>query len=252
MSFVLDDYIDDYLKDAEASDRNVALHLKEIIPETTHMNERVFKDILDELKKEMEEGGTFKAAFHKICQKYILTGNIIRAELPSILTRIILNKVKFISFLKRETDTPLSEKQIEMVFASGRNKTLIQALLGKITLSKRNVVFATFNEKHTNRDPFLDHKVIDIIHRLALNKDAFEKGENPTAIKILYRNSNDFEKKYPVFVDAGWWDRFYPARENDDYGRTHSLDDSLPGMPEVVHENMRIADILEHVEFLED
>jgi hypothetical protein len=68
----------------------------------------------------------------------------------------------------------------------------------------------------------------------------------------MYRNSIDFEKKYPTFIDAGWWDRFYPAGKDDDYGRTQSLDDSLPGMPEVVHKNMRVADTLEDIEIMED
>jgi hypothetical protein len=253
MTFILNKYIDGCVEKTKSDkDKEIARHLKEIIPKTAHLDERIFKEILNELKKEMDSGGDFKTAFYKICRKYILAGDLISAELPRLLTRIILNKTKFISFLKRESDTPFSEKQIETIFASGKNRKLIYALLNKVTLSKREVVFATFDEKNGDRDPFLNHKVIDIIHRLALNRDAFEKNETLTAIKIMYRNSIDFEKKYPTVIDAGWWDRFYPASENDDYGRTQSLDDSLAGMPEVVHKNMRLIDILENVEFMED
>jgi hypothetical protein len=53
MDFILDDIIDNYIQDAEAFDRKVAQHLKEIIPNTTHLDENIFLEIIEDLKKEM-------------------------------------------------------------------------------------------------------------------------------------------------------------------------------------------------------
>ncbi|UCH97441.1 MAG: hypothetical protein JSV88_11465 [Candidatus Aminicenantes bacterium] len=78
MKFTLDDYIDEYIKKADENDKTVALHLKEII---------------EELKKEMDNGRDLKVAFHEVCEKYILKGDIIKAELPGLFTRIIVNNL---------------------------------------------------------------------------------------------------------------------------------------------------------------
>jgi hypothetical protein len=125
--------------------------------------------------------------------------------------------------------------------------------LKKAWLSRGKVVFATFDEQYKNKDPFLKRKVIEIINMLALDKYVFDEGEHYTAVKIRYRNSEDIEKRYPTFIDAGWRDTFWPADKNDKYGRTKSLDLSLPGMPELIHENIKLSHVeIEEFEFLED
>ncbi|NIM16971.1 MAG: hypothetical protein GTO45_33805 [Candidatus Aminicenantes bacterium] len=254
MTSILDDYIDLYIvsESAGVTDKTVARHLKEIIPKTTHMDKNTFTEILKSLRKEMDNGKDFKSAFHEVCEKYVLSGDIIKAKLPTILIRIILSKKKIISYIKRESDTPYSEKEIEDVLSSEINKSIIDKLLGKVYLSKKMVVFSTFDERDRNGNPFLNHSVIDIINMLAMNKDIFEADEIYSAVKIRYQNSENFDKKYPTFIDAGWWDKFYPSKKDDDYGRTQSLDPLLPNMPEIVHENMIIADVMEEIEFLED
>ena len=71
-------------------------------------------------------------------------------------------------------------------------------------------------------------------------------------MSIRYKNRNDISKRYPVFPDAGWYDKFYPAEPDDKYGRTKSLAPSFKGMPEIVHENLKLADVIEEIEFLEE
>jgi hypothetical protein len=251
MKFALDDYIDEYIKEAGDNDKTAARHLKEIIPQTAHLNRETFKEIIEELKKEMDNGNDFKTAFKKVCEKFILKGDIIEAELPDILTRIILNKSRFISYVKKKSRIPYKEKEIEIILAS-KKKELIIALLGRIKLSKRKVVFATFDQGNKEGNPFLNAKVIDIINMLALDKNTFEEDEPFTAIKIRYKNSGDYDNRYPTFIDSGWYDKFYPAGKNDNYGRTRSLDPSLPDMPEIVHINLKMTGIIEDVRFLQD
>jgi len=58
--------------------------------------------------------------------------------------------------------------------------------------------------------------------------------------------------RFPVFTDAGWYDKFQPTDKQDNYGRTKSLDPSLKSMPEVVHINLKLADVIEHIRFLKE
>jgi hypothetical protein len=252
MKFILNDHIDNYIQRIDNSyDKAIARHLKKIIVATTHLDKNMFSEIIEEIKKKMDDGKDFKTAFHAVREKYLLTGDVIEAELPDILTRVILNKKKIIFNIKRNLKTPFSEKRIAMVIKS-KNKPHIARMLGKMKLSRDTVVFATFDEKRKDANPFLHHKVIDIINRLALDKDAFEKDEPITAVKIRYKDRKDMAKRFPTFIDAGWYDKFYPAKKNDKYGRTRSLDPLLEGMPEIVHENIKVADVIEDIELLED
>lgn len=259
MAFVSDDYIDKYIRDAGHTDKKVAQHLKEIIPETTHLDESTFNEIIEELKQELDKRKDFKSAFFKVREKYILKGDFIEAELPDILTRIIPNREKYIMNLiiniENRHRKPYVRRELKIAFASGDKNRIIRLLrkLRKAWLSRNKVVFATFDEKNKDRDPFLDCKVTEIINMLALDKDVFDQDEPYTAVKVRYSKGEDFDKKYPIFIDAGWWDKFFPAEIDDNYGRTRNLDPSLPGMPEVVHENMKLSDvIIEEFEFLED
>jgi hypothetical protein len=259
MAFILDDYINKYVQDAGDADKKVARHLKEIIPRTTHLDENGFNEIIEELKQEMDRGKDFKDTFFRVSDKYILKGDFIEAELPDILTRIIPNREKYIMNLiiniENRHRKPYVRRELKIAFASGNKNRIIRLLrkLRKTSLSRNKVVFATFDEKNKDRDPFLDCKVIEIIDRLALDKDVFDQDEPYTAVKVRYSKGEDFDKRYPIFIDAGWWDKFFPAEIDDNYGRTRSLDPSLPGMPEVVHENMKLSDvIIEEFEFLED
>jgi hypothetical protein len=68
---ILDDYIDAYIRSVDDSDdETIARHLKEIIPETTHLDENTFNEIMEELRKEMDKGkvADFKSAFLKDAQ----------------------------------------------------------------------------------------------------------------------------------------------------------------------------------------
>ncbi len=251
MDFILDDTIDNYIQDAEAFDRKVAQHLKEIIPNTTHVDERIFKEIIWDLKREMDKGTDFKEAFNGICEIYFLKGDIIKAGLPGLLTRIILSKTMFISYIKKTHKGAYASREIENIFASGQ-KALMMLLLGKLNLAKKNVVFATFEEKRKDGNPFLKNSVEEIIHRLALNKNVFRENESPSAVKIRYKNKENVEKRYPTFNDAGWNDKFYPAEIDDNYGRTKSLNPRLEGMPELVHKNLKLADVVQDIVLLED
>ena len=199
----------------------------------------------------MDDGKDFKIAFHAVREKYLLRGDIIEAELPDILTRVILNKKKIIFNIQRNLKTPFSEKRIAMIIKS-KNKHHIARMLGKMKLSSDTVVFATFDEKRKDANPFLHHKIIDIINRLTLDKDAFERDVPITAVKIRYKDTKDMDKRFPTFIDAGWYDKFYPAKKSDKYGRTRSLDPLLEGMPEIVHENIKLADVIEDIDLLED
>ena len=261
MKFPLNDYIDEYIKKAGDNDKMVAQHLKEIIPQTTHLNEKVYKEIIKELKKEIakDKEKNFGNAFFKVCEKYILNGDVIEAELPGILTRIIPNKEKFIRNLiisiENKHRKPYAGQELKMVFASKDKQRIIRLLrkLKKAWLSRGKVAFASFDEHHKNKDPFLNRKVIEIINMLALDKHVFDKGEPYTAVKIRYRNNEDIEKRYPTFIDAGWRDTFWPVNKDDKYGRTKSLDPSLPGMPELVHENIKLSHVeIEDFALLED
>ena len=251
MKNILEEHIDRYLQGAEDYDKRVARHLKEIIPNTTHLDERVFKEIIEELKKVISQEKHFKDSFLNVCPGFILKGDAIKAKLPRYFIRIYLNTEKFLLYIKRKNRIPYNIQQMGMILASRSMERIIR-LLSKIHLSRENVVFATFDVSCRNKDPFKKYKISDIINMLALNKDVFENGESYSAVKIKYENKSYIVKRYPTFIDAGWYDKFFPAETNDQYGRTKSLDPSLPGMPEIVHKNMKMSDVIEDIEFLED
>jgi hypothetical protein len=250
-AFVLADYIDKYIQESGYTDKKVAQHLKEIIPKTTHLDENTFNEIIEELKREMDRGKDFKSAFNAVRIVNFLNGDFIKADLPDILTRIILNKTTFISNIKKGLRQPYTVEKIEAIFTS-RNKKLIITLLGKLRLAKKKVAFATFDEGREDGNPFLNDRLEDVINQLGLDVNAFAEGEPLTAVKIRYKNGEEMGKRYPTFLDAGWYDKFYPADKKDNYGRTKSLDPTLKNMPEVVHENLELSDIMEDIELLED
>lgn len=255
MMSILNEFIDGYIKKAKNSqDRKIARHLKEIVPQTTHLDENIYNKVIEEMIKDRSKD--FKCAFSEVCKTYFLRGDILEAQLPDILTRIILNKNEFAAnVLYLYKRSPSQSKKLKMLFASGDKERIIRTLkrLRRVKLARREVVFATFDEKDKERDPFLNYKVTDIIKMLALDTDIFDREEPYTAVKIRYKSGNEFDKRYPTFLDAGWWDKFFPAAKEDDYGRTKNLDPLLPGMPEVVHENMELSEIaVEDIEFLED
>lgn len=263
MAFVLDDYIDDYIQHANEFDKKVAMHLKEIIPKTTHLDKKVFKDIIEELKKEIESEKDFKAAFRIVCEKYILKGNVIKATLPGLLTRIILNESNFLKevarnfSVARDLDVPLEsiikpEDIINVV--DSRDKKSIAKTFGDTKLNnRREVVFATFDENDMESDPFINDALKDIVNILALwDTNLYKEEQLTTAVSIRYRNRDDIIKRFPVFTDAGWYDKFHPSDKEDRYGRTKSLDPSLKSMPEVVHKNLKLSDVIENIRFLEE
>jgi hypothetical protein len=251
MKFPLVDYIDEYIKEADDNNKAVAQHLREIIPQTTHLNQEIFKEIIEKLKKEMDNGSNFKVAFHEVCEKYILEGDIIEAELPGLFTRIIVNKRLFIRYLSKRLG--MKVKDIEhRIDANDVNRSI--RLIGHLELAppNSNVVFATFDEQDMVNDPFSNHKVKDIISMIGKDRSSFNEGEPLSLVKIRYKNKPNIEKKFPIFLDAGWYDKFYPAKKNDKYGRTKSLDPSLKNMPEIVHQNLTISEVTEDIRFLED
>lgn len=247
----LNDYIEKYIQDADSSDdKTIARHLKEIIPKTTHMDKNTFNEIINQLKREMDNGEDFKVAFHVVCKKYILTGDGIEADLPRILTRVILDDSKFIKRIGEGRSIPITRDYVREAVDSN-DRLLIDELLGTFELSLGDVVFATFSEKELEADPFSDCILKDIVNILALDISAFKKDQPLTAISIRYRNKDEVKKRYPVFPDAGWHNNFHPPEKYDKYGRTRPLDKSHKGMPEVVHENLRLAEVIEHIRFLE-
>jgi hypothetical protein len=252
MTLLLDDYIDKYLQGADEFDKKVALHLKDIIPKTAHLDEKVFNAFIEDLRIKINDGKDFKTSFHIVCEKYILKGDIIKAELPSILIRIILNTRKFLEYIANVNG--IKVEKIEKRVSSRGIKDFIQ-FVGHLELAPgdKNVVFATFDENHLENDPFINRKVIDIVNMLALPMNDSSDIEEPlTAVKLKYRNRKSSEKKFPTFIDAGWYENFYPADEEDVYGRTKSLDKSLKNMPEVVHKNSKMSDVVKDIVFLKD
>jgi len=247
MKFPLDDYIDGYIKEVDDTDKIVAQHLKEIIPQTTHLNQETFKEIIEELKKEMDNGENFKKAYLKISRKYILTGDTIEAQLPDILTRIILNLRRLLGYLSIKMGIHMA--RLEKRIASEGINNFIRSI-DFLNLAPNNVVLSTFDEEQPDEDPFINSKVNDIINMLALDIDEFREGEPLTVIKVRYKNIENIEKRYPIFFDTGWYDKFYPSDKDDKYGRTRSLDASLKDMPEIVHENLKISDTAVDIQLL--
>jgi hypothetical protein len=253
MALTLDGYIDEYLQHADEFDKKVALHLKEIIPKTVHLDKKVFKEIIEELKKEIENGKDFKAAFHKVSENHILKGDIIKAELPRFLVRIILDENEFIEKGIEMRGIPSNQvrKKIKSTVASKRRKKIAR-LFKNAKLSIHDVVFATFAENDMEVDLFANDDIKDVVSMLALNICNLNKDRPITAVNIKYRNKYDIVKRFPVFTDAGWYDKFYPSDKKDKYGRTKSLDPSLKNLPEVVHENLRLVDVIEEIRFLRE
>ena len=101
-------------------------------------------------------------------------------------------------------------------------------------------------------DPFKNNTLKDIVNMLALDTRLYNASNPLTVVSIQYRNRNDVIKRFPVFTDAGWYDKFYPSHKTDKYGRTKPLDESSRGMPEIVHVNLKLADIIEDIRFLEE
>ena len=251
MELKINDYIDSYVLDAEGNDLQVARHLKEIIPQTTHLDERILKEIIHELKKGMDAGKSFKVAFNEICRYYVLSGNVIQAKLPTRFTRIILDDTEFVEKIAEERGIPSSRDDIREIVES-KKRNSIKQLFRDMELNIRKVVFATFDENDMEADPFVDFSLRDIVNMLALDTNVFAESKPLTAVSIRYKNENDVLKKFPVFPDAGWYDKFHPSDKDDKYGRTKSLDPSLKNMPEIVHENLKLADVIEDIRFLEE
>ena len=252
MKFTLDNYIDRYIKNAKTSaNKKIAQHLKEIIPQTTHLNRETFKEIIEELKMKMDNGENFNNAFQKVRKKFILTGDTIEAELPGLFTRIIVNKRLFLRYLSKKLG--MKVKDIESRINANDVNRFIR-LIGHLELAppNNNAVFATFDEQDMVNDPFSNHKVKVIISMIGKDKSSFNEGEPLSLVKIRYKNKPDIEKKFPIFLDAGWYEKFYPAKKNDKYGRTKSFDPSLKNMPEIVHQNLTISKVTEEIRFLED
>jgi hypothetical protein len=250
MIFILDDYIEKYLQNEDnVDDRKVARHLKKIIPQTNHMDKNTFNEIIEEFKKKMNNSCDFKAAFQEVCEKYVLVGARIKAYLPDILTRIILNELKFIDKIVKNRSFPLKRKEIKNIVRQ-KNQKRIEKLFTNMALSIRKVVFATFDENAPGVDPFKKYKLDDIVNMLALDISRYKENKPLGAVKIRYRNKEDVIKRFPVFTDAGWNDRFFPAKKNDKYGRTKPFDGTFKGMPEIVHENLRLAKVIVDIDFL--
>jgi hypothetical protein len=252
MKFALDDYIDKYIRNSKyTTNKKIAVHLKEIIPQTTHLNRETFKEIIEELKIKMDNGENFKNVFQKVRKKFILTGDTVEAELPFILTRVIVNIRLFLDYLSSRLGMEL--KDIEDRIDSNDAKQFLR-LIADLELAppRNNVVFSTFDEDNPDNDPFVNHKVKDIINRIGKDRSSFKISEPLSVIKIRYRNKDNIEKKFPIFPDAGWYDKFYPSKKEDKYGRTKSLDPQLKNLPEIVHENLTFAEVTEEVELLEE
>ena len=252
MTFILDDYIEKYIREEnDSADKKIALHLKEIIPKTTHLDKKVFNEIIEELERKIIEGDNFKNAFLKVRKKNILKGDDIEAELPKVLTRIILNIRQFLEYISNVLG--IETEEIENRIDSKGIRHFIH-FIGSLELapSNSNVVFATFDEDNMEADPFRLHTVRDIFNMMGMDRGNFNEGEVLSAVKIRYRNKHSIEKKFPTFFDAGWYDKFYPSGRNDNYGRTRSLDPSLKSKPEIVHENLKFFEVTEDIEFIED
>jgi hypothetical protein len=252
MEFVLETYIENYIQNTDYSeDKKIGLHLKEIIPSTSHLDKDTLNEILEALKKEMDNGMDFKMAFQKVCPKYILTGETIQARLPRLLNRIIIDDTEFLEKVSEDRGIPSSRDDIKKIVDS-KDKGNITGLFRNIEINIRRVVFATFDENDMEADPFERHTIKGIIGMLALNQRLLRKDKPLTAVSIRYKNKDDILKRFPVFTDAGWYDKFYPSEKQDKYGRTKPLDKSLKSMPEVVHENLKMADVIEEIRFLKD
>jgi len=252
MAFILDDYIDEYISHVDDSDdKAIAQHLKEIIPQTMHLDRNTFNGMVEELKKEMKSGKNFKDAFYKVHKKFILTGDVVTADLPGKFIRFIINVREFLEYISNVMGVEVDEVKSRI---DSKGTRLFIRYIGHLDLAPtgNDVVFATFDEDNLENDPFINCKASDIINMLALNRNRCSQGEPLTAAKIIYRNKNDMEKKFPIFFDAGWYDKFYPAEKNDRYGRIRSLDPDLKNMPEIVHQNVKISEVTEDIEFLED
>jgi len=250
MKFILDDYIEKYLQNEDnADDRKIARHLKKIIPQTRHIDTKTFKEIIEVLKKKMNNGCNFKTAFREVCEEYVLVGSRIKADLPGIFTRIIINDSKFINHVVNNRSIPVSRKKIKIMVRRG-DRGNIERLFAGMNLSIKKVVFAAFGENVTDVDPFKKCSLDDIVNMLALDISWYKEKKPLRAVKIRYTNEKAVIKRFPVFTDAGWNDRFHPAKKDDNYGKTKPTDDTFKGMPEIVHENLKLGKVIVDIDFL--
>lgn len=248
----LDDYIDHYVQiEDSALDRKTALHLKKIIPRTTHLDEDVFKEMIEKLIQAMDEGNNFKDAFNKVSNRYVLIGDSIEADLPPILSRLMLNDRKFLDVIAVKEGIPSDESALIEVVRMN-NKVEIEKTFGNVGLSPRQVVFATFDEDNMKANPFANCSLRDIIDRLALDTAEFWQEDLLTAVSFRYYNRHDIIKRFPVFTDAGWCYTFCPCKKDGDYGETKPLNPLLKPMPEIVHKNLKLADIIVEIQFLKE
>ena len=111
-------------------------------------------------------------------------------------------------------------------------------------------IIATFDENVTDVDPFKKCSLDDIVNMLALDISWYKEKKPLRAVKIRYTNEKTVIKRFLVFTDAGWNDRFYPAKKNDKYGRTKPLNRTFNGMPEIVHENLKLGKVIVDIDFL--
>jgi hypothetical protein len=252
MDFTLDNDIDLYAQyEDDLKNRETALHLKEIIPRTIHLDESVFKEIIGELKTAMDEGHNFKDAFTEVSKKYFLVGDVIKAVLPGKLTRLILNAQRFMDNITAEEG--YHADQSTLVEAVKKNKRAgMEELFPNASLAHKIVVFATFAEYNMEANPFENCSLQDSIDRLAMDSTAFWGKRFLTAVCIRYHNRHDIIKRFPVFTDAGWHDKFYPCQEDDRYGKTKPLKAGLKSMPEIVHKNLKLADVIVEIQFLKE
>ena len=250
MKFILDNYIEKYLQNEDnTDDRKIARHLKKIIPQTRHMDKKTFNEIIEEFKKKMNNDCNFKAAFREVCEEYVLVGSRIKANLPGIFTRIIINDLKFVNRIVNNRSIPVSRKKIKNIVRRG-DRGNIERLFTGMNLGIRKVVFATFARNAAEVDPFKQCNLDDIVNMLALDISWYKEKKPLRAVKIRYTNEKAVIKRFPVFTDAGWSDRFYPAKKNDKYGRTKPLIRTFKGMPEIVHENLKLGKVIVDIDFL--
>ena len=213
------------------------------------MDKKTFNEIIEDFKKKMNNGCNFKAAFREVCEEYVLVGSRIKADLPGIFTRIIINDSKFIKHMVNNRSIPVSRKKIKIMVRRG-DRGNIERLFAGMNLSIKKVVFATFDENVTDVDPFKKCNLDDIVNLLALDISRYKEKEPLRAVKIRYTNEKAVVKRFPVFTDAGWNDRFHPPKERANYGETKPTDGTFKGMPEIVHGNLKLGKVIVDIDFL--
>ncbi len=236
-----------YIKRArKTGNKEIALHLLDIIPKTCHLNDAIFNSIQNEIKDKIDAGRSFQVAFDRVSRKYVLQGHLITAKLPAVLIRIIANKEKFLEKVSNKINIPIDELKNQMAVMGIKD---FAPRLGKLSEGGK-MVFATFDDTNMEKDPFENSKADEIISRAALDMNSFDEGEPITVVKIRYRNLAHIDKKFPSFADAGWRKTFFPANKNDKYGRTRSLNSKWDGVAEVVHKDVKMSEVIEDGAFI--